>query len=223
VHTNETNLIKLVKLALVDGADAQLTLDGGDQRGSLLWWDKKWGWNKNLKEGTRQLLQSPQHIRLGDGIMQTDNAHVLLSGVLLGLDQTCSALNAHNETSSHLPHEAHGVNEIDNLGIESATVAGLFNTKNLLHPGNNLVRGWVGGLVQVDAATSHVISNRTLKRRASRAHGCVLVAADVQLVVVLQQQRPLAWLDRRLLVLGLDLKVSCFLFGLWCQRQNRWR
>lgn len=76
-----------------------------------------------------------------DGIVETENADVLLTGTLLRLDQASGTINADDQASS-------------NLGIESTTVTSLLDTKDATDPGDDLVRGRVGGLVQVDDTIS---------------------------------------------------------------------
>ena len=51
----------------------------------------------------------------------------------------------------------------------------------------NFVRRRVCGLVEIDDTAAHVIGNGALQRRTSAAHGSVLVASHVQLLVVLKQ------------------------------------
>jgi len=76
-----------------------------------------------------------------DSVVETKNADVLLTGTLLRLDQASGAVNADNQASS-------------DLGIESTTVTSLLNTEDTTDPGDDLVRGRVGGLVQVDDTIS---------------------------------------------------------------------
>jgi hypothetical protein len=96
-------VVKLVEVALVDGTDTKLTLDGRDQRGTL---------EKRTGEG----LESARKLRLAAGelVMKADDANVLLSGTLLGLDETGGAVNADNQTSS-------------DLGVEGSAVTSLLN------------------------------------------------------------------------------------------------
>jgi len=49
--------------------------------------------------------------------METHNAHIFFSGTLLGLDETGSPVQAHDQTARH-------------LGIESSRVTRLFDTKD---------------------------------------------------------------------------------------------
>jgi hypothetical protein len=101
-------IVEFVKLALVDGSDTELTLDGGDERGTL-------------EESTSEGLECACKLGLATGqlVVQANNANVLLSGTLLRLDETGSAVNAHNQTSS-------------DLGIEGSRVTSLLNTADLL-------------------------------------------------------------------------------------------
>jgi hypothetical protein len=108
-HPEDTQLpliVELVQLALVDGSDTELSLDGGDER-----WSLEEGTGEGL-EGARKLCLASRQL-----VVHADNTHVLLSGSLLGLDETSRAIDADNKTAS-------------NLGIEGTAVAGLFNPIN---------------------------------------------------------------------------------------------
>jgi len=66
-------LIELNELRLVDGTDTQLTLDGGLERRSLV-------------DGARELLECFHHaLGVLHRPVQTQHAHILLSGSLLRL------------------------------------------------------------------------------------------------------------------------------------------
>lgn len=97
-------IVKLDELALVDGSDTQLTLDGRDE-------------GRALEQSTRQGLESLGELCLTTRqlVVQTNDGNVFLSGTLLGLDQTCGTINADNETSC-------------DLGVEGSAVASLFAT-----------------------------------------------------------------------------------------------
>lgn len=83
-------LIELDELALVDGSDTQLTLNCRDERRALV-------------HGAGQLLQSLLNaLRILDGTVQTQNAHVLLSGGLLRLEGTEQERRA-NANSDQIP------------------------------------------------------------------------------------------------------------------------
>jgi hypothetical protein len=97
-------VVELVVLALVDGTDTELTLDGGDKRGTL-------------EERTGQGLQSADELRLatGDLVVETDHTHILLTGTLLRLDQTGGTVDTDDQTSS-------------DLGIKGTTVTSLLGS-----------------------------------------------------------------------------------------------
>lgn len=99
--TEVTVIVKLDELALVDGSDTELALDGRDQRGTL-------------EERTGEGLEGTGELGLAAGqlVVQADDGDVLLSSTLLRLDQTSGAVNADNQTSC-------------NLGVEGSAVAGL--------------------------------------------------------------------------------------------------
>jgi hypothetical protein len=96
-------IVKLVKLALVDGSDTELALNGRNERWSL-------------EESSGERLKSARKLRLASRqlVVQADDADILLSGSLLGLDETGSAVDADNETTG-------------DLGIEGTAVASLLN------------------------------------------------------------------------------------------------
>lgn len=84
-------VVKLDKLALVDGPDTELALDGGDQRGPL-------------EEGTGQSLKGARKLSLstGDFVVEADDSNIFLSGTLLGLDETSGAVNTDNQAAGDL-------------------------------------------------------------------------------------------------------------------------
>jgi hypothetical protein len=102
--TKVTLVIELVELALVDGTDTELTLDSRDER-------------RTLEERTSQGLQSAAELSLATGnlVVETNDTDVLLTGTLLGLDQTGGTVNADNQAAS-------------DLGVESTTVTGLLGS-----------------------------------------------------------------------------------------------
>ena len=97
-------VIELVKLAFVDRSDTELSLDGRDER-------------RTLEESTSQGLESSRELCLATWqfVVQSDNTHILLSGTLLRLDESCCAINADNQAPS-------------NLGIEGTAVTSLLNS-----------------------------------------------------------------------------------------------
>lgn len=95
-------VVKLDELALVDGPDSELALDGRDQR-------------RALEQGARERLERARELGLAAGqlVVEADDADVFLPGALLRLDETSRAVDADDQASRH-------------LGIQSATVASLF-------------------------------------------------------------------------------------------------
>jgi hypothetical protein len=88
----------------VDRSDTELALDGGNERGAL-------------EESSGERLKGARELRLASRqlVVQADDADILLSGSLLGLDETGGAVDADNETTS-------------DLGVERATVTSLLNS-----------------------------------------------------------------------------------------------
>lgn len=82
-------LVKVEELVAVDGTDTELTLDGRDKRGAL-------------EEGAGEGLEALDDIVLLNSSVEAGNGDVGLSGTLLGLDETGSAVEADNKTSSNL-------------------------------------------------------------------------------------------------------------------------
>jgi hypothetical protein len=97
-------VVELIVLALVDGTDTELTLDSGDQRGAL-------------EESTSEGLQSADELSLttGDLVVKANDTDILLTGTLLGLNQTGGTVNADDQTSG-------------DLGIKGTTVTGLLRS-----------------------------------------------------------------------------------------------
>lgn len=107
-HTKLSLIVKLVKLALVDRSDTQLSLDSRDER-------------RSLEESTSKGFQRTRELSLASRelLVKADDAHVLLSSTLLRLHKTSGAVNADNETSS-------------DLGVEGTAVASLLNSVGAL-------------------------------------------------------------------------------------------
>lgn len=100
-------VVELDELALVDGSDTELALDGGDQ-------------GRALEEGTGQGLEGAGELGLAAGelVVKADDGNVLLTGTLLGLDEAGGAVDADNQAAG-------------NLGIEGTTVTSLFASAGL--------------------------------------------------------------------------------------------
>jgi hypothetical protein len=134
-----TVVVKLEQLGLMNRTDTELTLNGRDQRGAL-------------EESTGQSLEGLGELLLGlDGVVEAEDADVLLTGSLLGLDQTGGTVNADNQASS-------------DLGIKSSTVTSLLDAENAADPGDNLVGRGVGRLVQVDDTVSILCAIKAKER-----------------------------------------------------------
>jgi len=131
-------VVELDELAVVDGADAQLALDGRDE-------------GRALEEGARERLDGARELLLGlEGAVEAQDADVLLacerkeerqarrasqrersgSGrtcALLRLDEAGRAVDADGEAAR-------------DLGIEGARVARLLAAEDAADPGDDLVR-----------------------------------------------------------------------------------
>lgn len=67
----------------------------------------------------------------------------------------------------------------------------LVNTQDALDPGDDLVAGRVAWLVKVDDAVADVIFEWAAQRRVAGWDWCIVPSADVELVVVFEQDWPL--------------------------------
>lgn len=86
-----TVVVEFKQLALVDGTDTQLTLNGGDER-------------RTLEEGTGEGLEGASELGLAAGqlVVQTQDAHILLTRALLALDEARGTVDADNQTPGDL-------------------------------------------------------------------------------------------------------------------------
>jgi hypothetical protein len=105
-HAQLPLVVELVQLALVDRTDTELALDGGNKR-------------RSLEKGTSERLEGARKLRLTSGqlVVHADDAHILLSGSLLRLDETGRAIDANDEATS-------------DLGIKGTAVASLLHSAN---------------------------------------------------------------------------------------------
>lgn len=144
--TEVTVVVELDELRLVDGPDTELTLDGRNQGGSL-------------EQGTSEELEDASKLcpAARDLVVEAHNGDILLSGSLLGLDETCGTVDADNETSG-------------DLGIESTTVAGLLCSEHALHPSDDFVGGGIGGLIELWGKSISVRWKDYKKSAKSRSH-----------------------------------------------------
>jgi hypothetical protein len=159
-------VVELDERVRVDGTHAQLALDRRDE-------------GRALEEGASERLETGEELALAlQRAVQPQHRHVLLARALLRLDQTRRTVDAHNQAASH-------------LGVEGARVAGLLDAEYAADPRDHLVRRRVCRLVQVDHAVLEVLLQRPLERRVPRGDGRVVARAHAELVVILEQQRPL--------------------------------
>lgn len=73
--------------------------------------------------------------------MQPQNTDVFFTSTLLRLDQSRRAVHTDNQASRH-------------FRVERAAVARLFYAQDSSDPGDDLMRRWIGGFVQVDNSIS---------------------------------------------------------------------
>ena len=175
-------VVVLDEVAVVNRTDAELTLDGRDER-------------RALEERTSERLDRARELALAlDRRVQADEADVLLSRRLLRLDKPSRAVDADDEA----PRD---------LWVQRARVAGLLDAKDAAEPGHDLVRRRVRGLVQVDHTVPDVLLDLALERGAARRNRRVVTRAHVERVVVAQEQGPLRGVEARRRALRLDHKA----------------
>jgi hypothetical protein len=151
-------IVKLEQLGLVDGADAQLALDGTDER-------------RALEEGAGERLEGArQRLDVGQRIVQTQHGHVLLARALLRLDEARGTVDADDETAG-------------DLGVQRARVARLLDAQHAPDPRHDFVRRRVRRLVQVDHTRLDVRRQLALQRRAAVRDGREVRGAHEQLVL----------------------------------------
>lgn len=124
-HGKPSLVVKLDQSGRVDGSDSELSLDGGDEGGSL---------EKRTGEG---LESSGESLLVLERSVDPQHGHVLLSGRLLGLNQSGRSVDADDQATG-------------NLGIQRSRVTGLLGSEDSSKPGNDFVGGRVGGLVKVN-------------------------------------------------------------------------
>ncbi|URE22934.1 hypothetical protein MUK42_17056 [Musa troglodytarum] len=174
--------VVLKQLALVDSPDAELTLDGGDERGPL-------------EDGTGEGLEGASDLGdVGDSGEKAGDADVLLACALLGLDKAGGAVDADDEVAG-------------DLGVQGAAVASLLSAEDAFDPSDHLMGGRVGGLVEVEDAVAEVLRERPLQRGVPGGERRVVAGADIEAVVVLEEDRPRRGVDGRGERLGFDKVV----------------
>lgn len=132
--------IEFENLAVVDGADAELALDGGDE-------------GRTLEDGGGAEVEGAGKLgfHAADIAVEANYADVLLACALLRLHEPSRAVDADDQAARH-------------LRVESATMAGFITTEDPLDPRDDFVRGGVGGFVEVDDTEIDVVGERTLER-----------------------------------------------------------
>jgi len=108
-------LVILDELALIDGSNSEFLLDSRDEWRSL---------EDSSSECLQSLLKLLYFVNLS---MELDNGDVLLTGRLLGLDESSGVVDASNEAPS-------------DLRIQSTTMTGLLNLQDSLDPSNDFMR-----------------------------------------------------------------------------------
>jgi len=161
-------LIVVEQLALINSPHTEFLLDGGDQRGSL-------------EHGAGQLKECLFNLlHLLDVLMELDDGNVLFTSGLLGLDESGCIVDASNQAAG-------------NLGVEGAGVAGLVNLQDTLDPCNDLVRGRVRWLVEVDHTIALELKEGSSGGRPATGEGSEVVCLDVKLVKVLKKGEGLGY------------------------------
>ena len=96
-------IVEFEEFALMDGADAELALDGGDERGTL-------------EECSGECLQRAceRSFAARELVVESDDCDVFFAGTLLGLDETGGAVETDDQTAG-------------DFGVKGSAVAGLFN------------------------------------------------------------------------------------------------
>lgn len=170
-YTKLPFIVKLAQLALVDGSDTELALDGRNE-------------GRTLEESSRESLEGASKLGLAawQFVMEANDTHVFFSSTLLGLDQTSGAINANNKASC-------------DLGVESSAVSSLFNPIHILEnpwglgvrlvvpqdpldPSYDFVTGRVGWLIKVDNARADVLLQVASKRCATCRNRGVMRSSD---------------------------------------------
>ena len=138
--------------------------------------------------------------------MEAGDADVLLAGALLRLDEARGAVDADDEVAG-------------DLGVERAAVTGLLGAEDALDPGDHLVGGRVRRLVEVDDAVTEMLGEGALERRVAGGERGVVAGADVEAVVVLEEERPGGGVEGRHKGLRLDEVAISLLLGLGERRR----
>ena len=200
-------LVELDQGALVNRPHAQLALHCTNQR-------------RALEQGPGEGFDGLGHLRLLlDRAVELYHRNVLLPRALLRLYQPGRPVDAYDQAPG-------------DLRVEGTTVAGLLHAQDPAYPGDDFVAARVRRLVQVDDPVRQIILQVSLEWGGPGRDRGVVPGADVEFVVVLQQQRPLGSVHYVLLVGRLyhkvprHLRVSYggrtrhLLSSSWCEREK---
>lgn len=172
-NTEVSVIIKLDQLALVDGSNTELTLDGRDQRGTL-------------EERAGQGLESTGELGLATGqlVVKANDCNILLSSTLLGLDKTSSAVNANDQATSDLGIKGTAVTSLLHSNqrkkkvslriqaeIKGHSQSNIDEPEHALDPSDDLVTRGIGRLIEVDDSRADVRLDVALQRRAAIGNG----------------------------------------------------
>lgn len=113
----------------------------------------------------------------------------------------------YNHNQSH-SHNIYSQTLTGGFRIQCARMASFLHLQDALDPCDDLVRARIRRLVQIDVARLDVLLDVTIERRRTARQRRVVIGANVQLVEVLQQQRPLRGVQLADLVRRLDLEVA---------------
>mmetsp|Transcript_6601 Transcript_6601/g.15791 ORF Transcript_6601/g.15791 Transcript_6601/m.15791 type:complete len:239 (-) Transcript_6601:80-796(-) len=157
--------IPIKQFTFVGRSHAQLSLHGRRNR-------------RALEACTGEHFHGPQQLGLAvNWSVKPADSYVLLTRALLGFDQPRRSVNAHQQIPGH-------------FRIQCSAVSSLLTLQNALDPRHNLMGRRVARLVQVDHTILEILVQFSVKRRRSIRHRREMSRAYVQLVIVLQQQRP---------------------------------
>lgn len=92
--------------------------------------------------------------------------------------------------------------------IQRSRVSSLLHLQDPLDPGDDLVRTRIRRFIQINVSRFNVLLDVAIQRRSAERQRRIVVRPDVQLVEVLEEQRPLGCLQFGDLVGGFDEEVA---------------
>lgn len=105
--------------------------------------------------------------------MQSDDGHVLLTSLLLGLHQTGGPVEANDQAAG-------------DFRVQCARMAGFFHSEDLLDPSDDFVGRGIGRLIKVDDTVFEVFRERSTDRGGGHWNRGVMRSSNIQLVIILQ-------------------------------------